>query len=396
MTSAPGNLGFYLSGSVLLLIGASKLPALIRRPHDMLLRAACLLLFTGGCNMLLAAPESIVQLNRLSGTANLAAPVVYATTTAFSGASLLLIINWRPAPPRQTRRASRLCVSAYGLVVLAVFLLYGAGSTPVEQVALFDVYYANTPYIREMIVTYLVAQGVAMMVACSLCWRWSREVHGSLRAGLRTLAPAYLIIVCYVAMRLVAVAARWSGHNLDFLVDQVSPRLAAPSAALGAVGFLLPLAGPPVATAARSVRQLWQLAPLWRALQDVSTPGAVRATLPWWRTPPAMLLTGRKTALYDAILALTPHCDPAVRESAHRAALRRGDDASSAEVTADAAMILVARERQAADAEQPPDGTPRSPWHARDLVPLSLALASPVVRDIHRQFAPSEKAAHHA
>lgn len=69
-------------------------------------------------------------------------------------------------------------------------------------------------------------------------------------------------------------------------------------------------------------------------------------SLPWWRTPPAVLLTGRKTVLYDAILALTPYCDPDVREAALRAALRSGDDEARAAVTAEAAMILVARERQ--------------------------------------------------
>ncbi|WP_404959628.1 DUF6545 domain-containing protein [Streptomyces sp. 147326] len=396
MTSASGNLVYYVSGITLLLVGTSKLPALARRRHDMLLRAACVLLFAGGCSMLLAAPGSIVALNRLTGMANLAAPVFFATMTAFSGASLLLIINWRPTPPQQTLRASRLCVAVYSLAILTIFALYWAGSAPVEQVALFDVYYADTPYIREMILTYLLAQGVAMTAASALCWRWSREVHGSLRAGLRILAPAYLLIVCNAVVRLVAVAARWTGHNLDFLVDEVSPQLVAPSTILGAVGFALPLAGPRVMTSARAVRQLWQLAPLWRALQDVPTPNAVRASLPWWGTAPTVLLTARKTALYDALLTLTPYCDPAVREVAYRAALCKDDDVFSAAVTADAAMLLIARERQRAVPEQPRDATYGSAWRARDLVPLSLALTSPVVQDIHEHHGPAQKAVRHA
>lgn len=178
MTSGPGNLVFYVSGITLVLLATAKLPALARRRHDMRLRAACLLLFAGGCSMLLAAPESIVEFNRLTGIPNLAAPVFAATMTAFSGASLLLIINWRPAPPQQTLRASRLCVAVYSLTILAIFLLYWAGSAPVEQVALFDVYYANTAYVREMIVTSLATQGVAMMAASALCWRWSRRFTG--------------------------------------------------------------------------------------------------------------------------------------------------------------------------------------------------------------------------
>ncbi|MFD7283643.1 MAB_1171c family putative transporter [Streptomyces sp. NPDC059862] len=395
MTSGPSSLGFYVYGIMLLLVCAMKLPALVRRHHDTLLRAACLLLFAAGCLMIFAAPDSIAALNRATGVTNFAAPVVYATTTAFSGASLLLIVNWRPAPPEQTRRVSRLCVTAYGLAIVAIAALFWAGSTSVEQPTLFDAFYANTPYIREMIVLYLVAQGAAMMAASTLCWRWSREVHGSLRAGLRILAPAYLIIVCYDVMRLIAVAARWTDHNLVFLVDKVSPQLAAPASVLGALGFVFPLVGPRISETARALRQLWQLAPLWRALEDIPTPGAIRAPLPWWRTPPAVLLTGRKTALYDAILALIPYCDPAIREAAYNTALRNGDDESHAEVTADAAMILVARERQRTTPDHLPHDSPAVAWRAQDLIPLSQSLTSPLVRDLREHYVSAQKAAHH-
>ncbi|MFE9773767.1 MAB_1171c family putative transporter [Streptomyces sp. NPDC005931] len=395
MTSAPGSLGFYLYGVMLLLVCAAKVPALLRRRHDPLLRAACLLLLAAGCLMILAAPRSIAELNRRTGIANFAAPVVYMTMTAFAGASLLLLINWRPAPAAQTRRYSRLCVGVYGLAILAIAVLFRAGSAPVEQRTLFDAYYATTPFIREMIVLYLVAQGVAMMAASVLCRRWSAEVRGSLRAGLLVLAVAYLLNVCYVVLRLVAVAARWAGHDLDFLVDEVSPRLSAPACLLGALGFTLPLAGPRVAQTVRVVRELRQLDPLWRALRDVSTPGAVRAPLCWWRNPPAVLLTGRRTALYDAILALTPYCDPAVREAAHRAALNDGRGEADAAFAADAAMILAARERRRAVPDELPDTPPPLSWRAQDLVSLSRALASPLVHDLHAPCAPPQKAAHH-
>ncbi|MEV5316525.1 DUF6545 domain-containing protein [Streptomyces sp. NPDC052687] len=435
MTSGTSDAGFYVCGAMLLLVGAVKLPALVRRRHDTLLRAACLLLFSAGCLMLFAAPASIARLNRLTDVPNLAAPVVYATTTVFSGASLLLIVNWRPASPERTRRVSRLCVIAYGLTALAVVALFAAGSAPVEQPVLFDAHYATTPFLREMIVLYLVAQGVAMTAASVLCRRWSAQVHGSLRAGLRILGPAYAIIVCYDVLRLVAVAARWTGHDLDFLVGEVTPLLAPPACVLGALGFAVPLAGPRLAEQVGAVRELWQLAPLWRALRDVRTPGAVRAPLPWWRTPPPLLLTGRRTALYDAILALAPYCDPALRERAYRRALADGADPSHAAATADAIALLDAHARQHRTAEPPPGapdpsgasvtppasgttdpsavadtpptpdtpGTPSAPRtpgaartpatpatpdapparvrRARDLVALAQALASPVVRE---------------
>ncbi|MFD0319354.1 MAB_1171c family putative transporter [Streptomyces flavalbus] len=395
MTSGPSNLGFYLSGGILLLVCALKVPALVRRRHDTLLRAACLLLFSAGCLMILAAPDSITALNRLTGIPNIAAPAVYTTTVVFSGASLVLIINWRPAPPEQTRRFTRLCVAAYGLIALAVIALFWAGNAPVEQPTLFDAYYATTPYLREMIVLYLVSHGVTMAIASALCWRWSGTVGGSLRAGLRILAPTYLIIVCYDALRLTAVAARWTGHDLDYLVDEVSPLFAAPACLLGALGFALPLIGPRVAETARVLRQLWQLQPLWRTLRDVPTPSAVRVRLPWWRTPPAVLLTGRRTTLYDALLALAPSYDPVVRDAAYHAALRGGEEDSRAAITADAAMILAARDRQRSSPGHLPHAPHPLPWRAHDLPSLSQALASPFARNFREYIVSSQKAVHH-
>ncbi|MER5490240.1 MAB_1171c family putative transporter [Streptomyces sp. NPDC002490] len=394
MTSGPGNLVYFSSGLVLLLACAVKVPALIRRPDNALLRAACRLLLAGGCIMFLAAPQTIVALNRWSGITNLSAPVVYATLTAYSGSSLLLIIHWRPAPPEQTRRLARWCVIAYALAVAAVFLLFWAGDAPVEQVTLFDAHYANTPFIREMIVTYLVAHGVAAIANVVLCWRWSKQIRGSLRAGLRLLVVAYLLHLCYDGTRLVAVAARWTGRDLDFLVDEVSPRFVAASAFIGAIGFTLPLFGPRLAAAARAVHQLRQLAPLNRALRNVSAPGAVRSLLPWWRTSPAVLLTSRKTALYDAVLALAPYCDRALREAVYRAALRSGDREPSAAAAADAAMIMAARERQRAAPDRLPDHPPPAAWQAPDLIPISLALASPHLKSLHEHHrAPTESSA---
>ncbi|MGV9901955.1 MAB_1171c family putative transporter [Streptomyces sp. NPDC003388] len=395
MSSGPSSLGFYISGTLLLLACAMKIPALIRRRHDTLLQAACLLLFSAACLILLAAPESIVTINQLTKVPNAAAPLVYAMTTAFSGVSLVLIVNWRSASPEQTRRVTRLVAGTYSPAIVAIIVLFWAGDASAEQVTLFDAYYANTPYIREMIVTYLLAQAVAMAAASTLCWRWSAHVQGSLRAGLRFLAPAYLCIVAYDLIRLVAVAARWTGRNLDFLVDKVSPQLAVPAGVFGALGFVLPLTGPRLATSARALRQLRQLTPLWKVLEDVPTPGAIRAALPWWRTPPAVLLTGRRTAIHDAILALAPYCDPVVRQAAYDADLRHGGHEAHATVTGNAAMILVARERQRTAPEEAHDALHTSAWRLDDLVHLSQAIVSPIVQQTCRQYRHSLKAAAH-
>lgn len=375
----PGNLAFYIPAGLLLLTGAVKMSALLRRRHDPLLRSVSLLLFAGVGIMVCAAPGSIVGINRLTGITNVAAPLVYAMMSLFAGASLVLIINWRPAPPEQTRRASRLCITTYLLSCTGIFILFWAGDAPVEQRTLFDAYYANTPYIREMILLYLLSYGGAAVATSVLCWRWSKEVSGFLRAGLSILAPAYLFASSYTVVRLTAVAARWTGHDLDFLVDKVSAQLAAPTALFGTIGFTVPLVGPRVAEFAKDLRQFRQLAPLWRELREVPPSGAVRTALPWWRTQPAVLLTARKTAIYDAILTLTPYVDSTAREQVYRAVLRQGDDEQSAQATADAAAIVTAGQKRRT-VRDPEDLTRHtSSWRPRDLIPVSQALASPVV-----------------
>lgn len=379
MQHGPNNTVFWICGALLLLICIVKLPALIRRPHDMLLRAAVLLLFIGGWVFFLAAPDSIALINRISGVPNFAAPLAYSAMTGFAGASLLLIINWRPAPPAVTRRASRLCISAYALVIIAINALFWCGNASVEQLTLFDGYYARTPFIREMIVLYLVAQGVGTLTTSVLCWHWSKQVDGSLRAGLLTLVPAYLLHVVYDVIKLVAIGGIWTGRDWNLLIDQVAPLAAAPSALLVVTGFFLPLVGPRLSQTVADLRQLHLLAPLWAELRHVPTPGAVRSTLPWW-TRPAVRLTGRKTAIYDALRALAPYCNPAVREAAYRAAKEAGEDGDNAAVIADTAMVLAASKGAPSTSqnEQGTEGAPSLGHH--DLAPLALAVSSPIVQ----------------
>ncbi|MET8411132.1 MAB_1171c family putative transporter [Streptomyces sp. NPDC005195] len=362
---------------MLLLICLFKVPALLRRRRDPLLSSVVLLLLDGGLVFFFTAPDSISAINRATGISNFAAPVAYSALAVFGGANLLLLVNWRPSPPEQRRRASRICVTTYSLVVVLIIGFCWLGDAPVEQVTLFDWYYADTPWIREMILTYLVAQGVATMTTFVLCWRWSKQVDGFLRAGLRILAPGYLLHVCYDVIKLVAIYGRWTGKQWDFLIDQVAPQTAAPSAALVVIGFTLPLAGPRTAQTVQALGQLRDLGPLWRELKAVPTPGAIRTSLPWWSSP-AVRLTRRRTSIFDALLTLSPAYDSTVRDKAYQAALERGADAPTAEAAADATMIVAARMQQqsGSSGSETPD---TEPWRPRDLVPLSRALTSPFI-----------------
>lgn len=73
------------------------------------------------------------------------------------------------------------------------------------------------------------------------------------------------------------------------------------------------------------------------------------------------------------------------------AALRDGQDEAGATVMADAAMILIARDRQRADPALPPEGTYAPVRRGQELIPVSLALTSPALPDLLGRLTPLTK-----
>ncbi|MGD9483497.1 MAB_1171c family putative transporter [Streptomyces sp. TRM70308] len=383
------SLPFFFSGGLLMLAAALKIPALLRDWHDQLLRSVVALLLIGSPILICAAPLTIVAVNRATGITNFAAPMVYVMLTAFSGASIVLLINWRGGPAARIRRASRRCVAAYSGVVVSLIALFWVGEAPVEQLTEFDTYYATTPFIREMIVLYLLAHSVATVAATVFCWGWSREVRGTLRAGLRVLVAGYLLQVGYDAAKAAAVAARWAGTDWDHLSTDAAPAFSYPSALLSAVGFLLPLVGRRLSRTGEALCRLRRLAPLSRELDRFATEGAVRVRLAWWSPRLRLRLTQRETHIADGILACAPYFDDAVWHRAHAAALADGADEAAAAVIAEAAMLVAAIDAKAAPGARPGDPAADTGPLARarrsdDLVPLALALASPTVQAVRR------------
>ncbi|MGZ0205228.1 hypothetical protein ACNFR7_34205 [Streptomyces sp. RM1] len=68
-----------------------------------------------------------------------------------------------------------------------------------------------------------------------------------------------------------------------------------------------------------------------------------------------------------------------MRERALRVALDRGDDADTAEATAQAAVVVAARTRRFRAGAVPGRAAAPPPRQPRDLIPLSRALSSPVL-----------------
>ncbi|MGW1025955.1 MAB_1171c family putative transporter [Streptomyces sp. NPDC002577] len=384
---------YYIPAVALGVALASKAPALVRAWRDPLLRSVCALLALGAAVFFFAAPPTIATVNRITGITNVSGPLVYCLLSAFSASCLVLMVNWRGGPPEVTRRVSRRWIAGYGVVIVVLAVLFVLGDAPVERLRDLDTYYANTPYMREMIVLYLAALTVAGVTMSVLCWRWSLKVHGWLRAGLLVIVFGYLFNLAYLVAKFAAVFARWAGHDWDDLSTYAAPLLASVGAEISAIGFCLPLVCQRLANSWSTWDTYRRLGPLWRELRPAMPQHDARALrLTWWPSV-ELLVTQRESDIHDGMLSLYPYFDADMRASAYAAAVARGSEPEQAHAVADAAMVTAALRARAAD----PDGRVISSAKAtasasasvrvsgraegpRDLVRMSIALRqSPVV-----------------
>ncbi|MFD3936552.1 MAB_1171c family putative transporter [Streptomyces sp. NPDC058611] len=345
----------YAPGAVLSLVLLVKLPTLRRGWDQPLMRAVCALLLVGCLVMVLAAPPTIAAVNRLTGVVNFSAPLVFGTLTAFSGSCVVLVLHWAGGPPAAVRRATRLTVAVFGTVTLLIVVLFVIGDAPVERLRDLDTYYANTPWIREMIVCYLLAHTVGTSALTGLCGMWLRHADPSLRplrTGLALIVLGGLLDLGYNAAKWAALCARWTGRDWDRLSTDLAPPLASAAALMVGSGFIVPLIGGSAAW--RDFSQYRRLHPLWKELRGFAASQVRTVPMNWW-SPVGIRLIHRESVIDDGILALARWFDPAVRCAAYRAARAQGLGEERAAVVADAAVLAAACRGRAAGEDPPPE-----------------------------------------
>ncbi|MEU6348042.1 MAB_1171c family putative transporter [Streptomyces sp. NPDC047072] len=355
---------WWIPAGILAAALALKLPSIIRLWKDPMLRAVGGLLLLALAVFVFVAPSTIARVNRLTGVPNISAPWVYSLLTAFGGACLLLIITWRNGPSdrsARTRRAMRLVVAGYAGVIAALWVLFALADVPVERLRDIDTYYANTPYMRELILLYLLAHTNSSLITNWLIWNWIRTdgLDAWLRWGLKFLGVGYALQLVFDAAKLTALVARWNDRDLDWLSTAVAPPIACLAAILVAVGFILPHAG-------QYLRDRWrvrlahrELRPLYLLMRTVSGGGASFAL----RATPELRLVRRETFIRDTLLPLIRFADRDLRRRSYDAALDLGFAPDRARALAAAVTILDAvetRERAPepeADDSEGPDTT---------------------------------------
>ncbi|MFF7602800.1 MAB_1171c family putative transporter [Streptomyces mirabilis] len=392
-------ISFWIPTAVLTAALAIKLPSIVKLWKDPLLRAVGGLLVLACGVFVFAAPATIAWTNRVTGVPNIAAPLVYTLITAFCGACLLLITAWRNGISDRsgvTRRATRWVVTVYASVIVALWVLFALADAHVERIRDLDTYYANTPFMREEIVLYLLAHTVAGLITSKLIWNWIRAggLDVWLRGGLMFLGAGYAMNLLYDGAKLWAVLARWTGHDLDWLSTGLAPPVACLAAILIAVGFILPHAGQYLHRRAHTRLGHWHLRPLYRLMGTVTGGGRVPFRL---RATPELRLTRRETFIRDALLNLARFIDEDLRRKAYDAALGLGFEAGRAGALAHAVTIqdaIETRKRTRQDDAAVPLNTPDTETLLAEIDAVSRALRHPAdIRAVREAAAASVESA---
>ncbi|GGJ12547.1 MAB_1171c family putative transporter [Streptomyces brasiliensis] len=348
-------ISFWIPTAVLTAALVIKLPTIVRLWRDPLLRAVGGLLLLACAVFVFVTPSTIAWTNQVTGVPNISAPWCYSLLTAFCGSCLLLIIAWRHGLSERsaaTRRAMRWVVSVYSGVIVALWVLFALADAPVERLRDLDTYYANTPFMREEILLYLGAHAVACLITSWLIWNWVRTegLDAWLRWGLKLLGAGYVLNLIFDGSKLTAVFARWLGRDLDWLSTDLAPPVAALSAILIAVGFILPHAGQYAHDRWRLRLAHRELRPLYQLMKTVSGTGVPRV-----RATPELRLTRRETFIRDVLLPLARYIDTDLGRRAYDAALELGHPPRRAGALAAAVSILDAVDARRRTPEPPSD-----------------------------------------
>ncbi|MEW1568606.1 MAB_1171c family putative transporter [Streptomyces sp. NPDC093509] len=378
------SLVVYLAAALLALtclLLFSRPRAALRNP---LTASTCAVVAIGAVCFTCSAPITLATVNRLTGIPNFGAPLTYSMISAYSCSWVILLVQWRGGPPLLLRRMTVVSITVYGLLIATIIVLFSLSDADTERLRDLDTYYANTPYMREMIVLYLVGHGACTLVMGVVCLRWMREVTGPLRTGLRLIVVGLVFdLVGFELAKITAVVARWIGHDLDFLSTTLAPPVVSVGALFCSAGFMLPRLLPSALTHWRSLSDYRRLTPLWMEVRSAAT--APKPEAAWWELPHARLQR-LEVSIHDALLALTPHFDDHVRQISLESALEEGKTSHQAHVIAEAAMLADAARHADApeDVPFPEYGTCRlqtiDALGTRGLVELAQALGqSPLV-----------------
>ncbi|MFD3944323.1 MAB_1171c family putative transporter [Streptomyces sp. NPDC058579] len=348
-------MNLYIPAAALALVLVVKFPYLVKNWRSPVVRSVNTTIFLQAAAFFFAAPPTIVAVNAMTGVSNFSVVLVYCLLCAYACACLVLLQNWREdtrSKPRTHRRV-RLYIWCHGGVAILLAGLFALGDAPVERPSDFETYYANSPFIREMVLLCLLTTTTAAALAAAGCWNWARDIHwggrewrtatgASLRLGLSFLGAGFLTNLTYGVAKFVAIVVVWQGRDGE-PINRAGMSFAALGTLLVALGFLIPVAGPWLAERVIGpLRTLRALGPLWRAVRcPADRRTRVRLTTPWYAGP-GRRLTDRMTDIHDRTLELLAYCSEELRADACARARAGGATEAESVATGLAAMFKAA------------------------------------------------------
>ncbi|MER5372698.1 MAB_1171c family putative transporter [Streptomyces sp. NPDC002553] len=299
------HLPYALPTALLLAALTVKSPAFMRswRRHDA--RVTWFVMLSASAVFLSVAPVSLHKINTITGVPNIAAPWTYSLLVSFCGSCMAMIITWRERPTDRRRRRIRWVWGVHAGIIVALWATFLMADVPDERIYDLDTYYANTPWMREHIVLYLLAYLTSTLMAAWLIYTWISDVTGWLKAGLICLQAGYALGVVFDIAKLVAISARWAGTNWDALSVNVAPPFAILGASLVGIGFLLPVAGPFLQQWPREQVTYWILQPLERRIRR-DAPSLTQARVSRW-DPLDIRMIQRRQRIFDALVRIAPY-----------------------------------------------------------------------------------------
>lgn len=369
------GINYYVPATALGVAVLAKFPALVRGWRNPLVRTVNSLLVLTCAAFLFSAPPTIRIVNQLTGISNFSAPLVYTIVSAYSCTCVVLMEQWRADSQRQARARTRVRAWTLGfaLVIAAVVVCFRLGEAPDERLLDFELYYATTPFIWEMLVIYLLATAVAAMAGAVACWNWSVAIRRSiardgvaaggrsLRVGLVFLVISFVVNAGFSTAKLAMIAAAWTGREW-YALERWMAVVISLNGLVASLGLLLPVVGPWLAARAlRPLRDFTALRHLRRTVRPAPS-GARQSVLlaALWYSSPEQHLMHRLTDLHDWVLELRTYCSDDVREHAYHGARRDGAPEPEAVAIGFAAMFAAAADRRRSGSPTAPDQVVRA------------------------------------
>ncbi|WP_327306266.1 hypothetical protein OG730_24505 [Streptomyces sp. NBC_01298] len=378
---------YYIPAGALAIALVVKAPSFWRNRHSAMAQSILVILAAPAAGFVFGAPPTIERVNRFFGVSNVSVLIVCCILSCLSCAANVLLIHWRGDTEDVLRRRTRIWVAATAVLIVTFCVLFYLGSMPIERRRDFDTFYANTPFVRELIVLSLTAHFATTLVVATRCWRWARElrdVHDAWTyAGLLILVAAFGFGLSYALLKLLAVGARWAGTDgWDWLGTDIAPPLAGVGSCMTGIGILLPAIGQGAESRWRALHRFRRLRPLWSEIRR-EIPPTSPPPMPWWK-PVERRLIQRETDIFDAVLRLTPWFDHTTGTKTYDLALADHSEGRRARSEADASVLAHAVIQKGLAR---PAVTPEQRWtitsteDSEDLVDLSAAmLRSPRVQ----------------